>query len=49
MDVKSYIKYLYIFYGILVGIFYFKTHYIGGGEIKDSKNSFKKYIIIRGR
>ena len=49
MDVKSYIKYLCIFYGILVGIFYFRTHYIGGGEVKDGENSFKKLIIIKGR
>ena len=45
MDIKSYIKYLYIFYGILVIFLNFKIHYIGGGEIKDSD---KKPIIFRG-
>ena len=47
MDIRSYIKYLYIFYNILIGILYFKTHHIGNKEIKDGKNSFKKFIIIK--
>ena len=48
MDIRSYIKYLCIFYGILIGILYFKTHYIGGGEVGDGKGSFKEFIVIRG-
>ena len=47
MDIKSYIKYLYIFYGILVYIFYFKTHLVGNTEARNGESSFKKLIIIR--
>ena len=40
---------IYIFfYNILVGIFYFKTHYVSGGEVGDNKSFFKEFIIIRG-
>ena len=40
---------IYIFfYGILVNIFYFKTHYIGNKEVGDSKSFFKEFIIIKG-
>ena len=49
MDVKSYIKYLYIFYCILVDILYFKTHHINNKEAGNGKNSFKKFIIIKGK
>ena len=47
MDVKSYIKYPYIFYNILVGILCFKTYYIGNKKAKNNKNSFKEFIIIK--
>ena len=49
MGVKSYIKHLYIFYGILVNIFYFGTHHTGGGEARDGKGFFKKPVILRER
>ena len=48
MDIKFYIKYLYISHGILVGILYFGTHHIGNGEAKDGENFFKEFIVIRG-
>ena len=48
MDVKSYVKYLCIFYGILVGILCFGTHYAGGGEAGDSKGFFREFVVIRG-
>ena len=48
MDIRSYIKYLYIFYGILVGILYFGTHYVGNREAGDGKNSFKEFVVIKG-
>ena len=47
INIKFYIKYLYIFYNILIGIFHFKTYYIGGREAKDSESSFKELVIIR--
>ena len=49
INIKFYIKYLYIFYGILVNILYFTTHYIGGKKAENSENSFKEFIIIKKR
>ena len=48
IDIKSYVKYLYIFYSILVGILYFGTHHTSNREAGDSENSFGELIIIKG-
>ena len=48
MDIRSYIKYLYISYGILVGILCFETYYIGGGEAGDGEGFFEKLVVTRG-
>ena len=49
INIRFYVKYLYISYGILVGILCFGTHYIGGGKAGDNKGFFKEFIIIKGR
>ena len=48
MDIRSCVKYPYIFYGILVDILYFGTHHIGGGEAGDGESSFRELIITKG-
>ena len=47
MDIKSYIKYLYIFYNILINILCFRTHYIGGREAGNGKSFFKELVVIK--
>ena len=47
MDIKSYIKYLYIFYNILIDILYFGTHYTGNKKAKNNKSSFKEFVITK--
>ena len=48
MDVKSCIKYLCIFYGILVIFLGLGVHYINGGEIKDCENSIGEPVVFKG-
>ena len=49
MDIKSYIKYLYIFYSILVFFLNFRAYYINNKEIKNCEGFVRKLIIFRGK
>ena len=48
MDVRSYIKYPYIFYNILVFFLNFGVYHTNNRETGDNKNSVKKPVIFRG-
>ena len=48
MDIKSYIKYLYIFYYILVFSLGLRAHHINNKKIGDCEGFIKKPIIFRG-
>ena len=48
INIKSYVKYPCIFYGILVGIFCFGTHHADSKEAGDGKGSIREPVIFKG-